>query len=98
MHLQIWHLKWEIKGLTADDAKLYIRYTADKRLIQSGLKKVYRVNSNPLTWLDEILNGVEHTNFFENRVTEYTKSSTKGTWENVFDTMDKSPEQREIIL
>jgi ribonucleoside-diphosphate reductase beta chain len=43
-----------------------------------------------LPWLDEILNGVEHTNFFENRVTEYTKAATTGSWEDVFDSIDKA--------
>ncbi len=28
---------------------------------------------NPLTWLDDMLNGVEHMNFFEGRATEYSK-------------------------
>jgi ribonucleoside-diphosphate reductase beta chain len=37
-----------------------------------------------------MLNGVEHTNFFENRVTEYTKAATVGTWEEAFENMDKS--------
>jgi len=46
------------------------------------------IDDNPLTWLDEILNGVEHTNFFENRVTEYSKASTTGTWEDVFAQID----------
>jgi hypothetical protein len=31
-----------------------------------------------------MLNGVEHTNFFENRATEYSKAATKGDWEEVF--------------
>ena len=34
--------------------------------------------------MDEMLNGAEHTNFFENRATEYAKASTEGTWEQVF--------------
>ncbi|MFP3027644.1 MAG: ribonucleotide-diphosphate reductase subunit beta, partial [Wolbachia sp.] len=42
------------------------------------------VNDNPIPWLDEILNGVEHTNFFENRVTEYSRAATQGTWEEAF--------------
>ena len=46
------------------------------------------IDDNPLPWLDEILNGVEHTNFFENRVTEYSKASTTGSWENVFADLD----------
>jgi ribonucleoside-diphosphate reductase beta chain len=68
--------------------KRYIRYIADRRLNQLGLKDIYMIDINPLPWLDEILNGVEHTNFFENRVTEYSKSSTTGTWEDVFNEID----------
>jgi ribonucleoside-diphosphate reductase beta chain len=75
----------DIEGLTADDVKRYIRYIADRRLVQIGLNPLYRINKNPLTWLDELLNGIEHANFFENRVTEYAKASTKGTWDEVFD-------------
>jgi len=53
-------------------------------LQQLGLNEVYNIAKNPLPWMDEILNGVEHTNFFENRVTEYTKAATTGTWEEAF--------------
>lgn len=74
----------DIEGLTANGVKEYIRYIGDRRLKQLGLDPVYGVTRNPLPWLDEILNGVEHTNFFENRVTEYAKASTKGTWEEAF--------------
>ena len=42
------------------------------------------IESNPLPWIDYILNGMEHVNFFENRVTEYTKAATTGTWEEAF--------------
>jgi len=73
-----------IEGLTAQEVKLYIRYIADRRLVQLGLEPIYRVGKNPLPWMDDILNGVEHTNFFENRVTEYTKAATSGTWDEAF--------------
>ena len=73
-----------IEGLTAEEVKNYIRYIADRRLQQLGLNEVYNIAKNPLPWMDEILNGVEHTNFFENRVTEYTKAATTGTWEEAF--------------
>jgi ribonucleoside-diphosphate reductase beta chain len=74
----------DVQGLTARQVKQYVRYIADRRLLQLGLREVYMIEENPLTWLDELLNGVEHTNFFENRVTEYAKASTQGTWEEVF--------------
>ena len=65
--------------------------------MQLGLKEIYLVDNNPLPWLDEMLNGVEHANFFEARATEYTKAATTGTWENVFADMDakKSSNQEE---
>ena len=28
--------------------------------------------------------GVEHTNFFEGRATEYSRASTKGSWDETF--------------
>jgi ribonucleoside-diphosphate reductase beta chain len=82
-----------VEGLTPREVKRYIRYIADRRLSQLGLKDIYMIDANPLPWLDEILNGVEHTNFFENRVTEYSKASTTGTWEDVFTEIDQSREK-----
>ncbi len=73
-----------VQGLSAEDVKTYIRWTADRRLLQLGLQPMYRIAKNPLPWLDAILNGVEHTNFFENRATEYSKASTQGSWEDAF--------------
>jgi ribonucleoside-diphosphate reductase beta chain len=74
----------EIDELKAVDLKRYIRYIADYRLTQLGLKPIYLIEKNPLPWLDQMLNGVEHTNFFENRVTEYSRAATEGTWEDAF--------------
>jgi len=73
-----------VEGLDAPSVKRYIRFIADRRLVQLGLEPFYRVERNPLPWLDEILSAVEHTNFFENRATEYSKASTSGTWEEAF--------------
>jgi ribonucleoside-diphosphate reductase beta chain len=73
-----------VEGLGPDEVKQYIRFIADRRLTQLGLEPMYHIEQNPLPWLDEILNGVEHTNFFENRVTEYTRAATQGTWEEAF--------------
>jgi ribonucleoside-diphosphate reductase beta chain len=74
----------EVEGLTGALVKQYIRYIADRRLVQLGLEPLYRLDSNPLPWVDEMMNGVEHANFFENRATEYTKAATRGTWEEAF--------------
>jgi ribonucleoside-diphosphate reductase beta chain len=74
-----------IEGLEGKEVKAYIRYIADRRLSQLGLQPVYRIEQNPLPWMEEMLNGVEHANFFENRSTEYSKAATQGTWEEAFE-------------
>ncbi len=74
-----------VQGLEAAEVKRYIRYIADRRLAQLDLQPIYRVEANPLPWLDAMLNGVEHTNFFENRATEYSRAATQGSWEEAFD-------------
>lgn len=73
-----------VEGLEAEDVKQYIRYIADRRLLQLGLEEEYHVEANPLPWLDSMLNAVEHTNFFENRATEYSKAATQGSWDEAF--------------
>ncbi|MCB2081938.1 MAG: ribonucleotide-diphosphate reductase subunit beta [Rickettsiales bacterium] len=78
------NIEGSIQGISSREVKDYIRYIADRRLIQLDIQPVYHITKNPLPWLDEILNGVEHTNFFENRVTEYTKAATAGNWEEVW--------------
>lgn len=74
-----------VEGLTAAEVKAYLRYIADRRLAQLGLQPLYGNQENPLPWLDAMLNGMEHTNFFENRATEYSKAATRGSWEEAFD-------------
>ena len=69
-----------VEGMTPADIKNYIRYIADWRLGQLKLEPVYGLTKHPLPWLSEILNGVEHANFFEQRATEYSKGATKGDW------------------
>jgi ribonucleoside-diphosphate reductase beta chain len=82
----------EIEGMGPNDIKAYIRYIADWRLAQLKLPTVFgcfeardggyeaRV-AHPLPWLQEILNGVEFANFFEQRATEYSKAATRGRWD-----------------
>jgi len=73
-----------VEGLEADEIKQYLRHIADRRLSQLGLQPIYRIEKNPLPWLDAMLNGMEHTNFFENRATEYSRAATQGSWEEAF--------------
>ena len=71
---------YDIPGITADDVKKYIRYLADRRLIQIGLKGNWHVKRNPLPWLEWIINGDSFKNFFEGVVTDYSAEGLTGDW------------------
>jgi ribonucleoside-diphosphate reductase beta chain len=71
-------------NLDAADVKQYIRYITDRRLISLGLKGIMKVKKNPLPWVEEMINAPTHTNFFENRATDYAKGALVGTWEDVW--------------
>ena len=71
-------------GLSSDDVKKYIRYIADRRLISLGLKGIFKVKRNPLPWVEEMINAPTHTNFFENRATDYAKGALSGDWGDVW--------------
>lgn len=73
-----------IEGLTPEEVKQYIRYIADRRLQGLGLDPIFGIEKNPLVWLDYMMSGVEHANFFENRATEYAKGTLTGSWNDVW--------------
>ena len=73
-----------MEDLTAEDVKKYIRYIADRRLISLGLKGIFKVKKNPLPWVEEMINAPTHTNFFENRATDYAKGALSGNWGDVW--------------
>jgi len=73
-----------MEGLSSDDVKRYIRYICDRRLISLGLKGIFKVKKNPLPWVEEMINAPTHTNFFENRATDYAKGALSGTWDDVW--------------
>lgn len=73
-----------MENLTADDVKIYIKYICDRRLISLGLKGIFKVKKNPLRWMEEMINAPVHTNFFENKSTDYAKGALTGSWENVW--------------
>jgi ribonucleoside-diphosphate reductase beta chain len=73
-----------MEDLSAEDVKKYIRYIADRRLISLGLKGVFKVKRNPLPWVEEMINAPTHTNFFENRATDYAKGALSGDWGDVW--------------
>lgn len=70
-----------VEGLTSEEVKQYIRYLADQRLIQLGLKGIFKVKENPIKWLDWIVSGDSMSNFFEKRVTDYNANGLTGDWQ-----------------
>jgi glutaredoxin 3 len=67
-----------MEGITQSEVKEYIRYIADRRLINLGLKPNWDIEFNPLPWLDWVLNGDSFKNFFEGRVTDYSADGMSG--------------------
>jgi len=87
----------EVQGMNPADIKSYIRFIADWRLRQLQLPEVFGIKENPLPWLQSMLSGVEHANFFEARSTEYSKAATRGQWhgpEGVWTEFDKMLSKR----
>lgn len=63
-------------GLSCDEFCEYIDYIADRRLEDCGLPRQNPGAKNPFPWLAEIQDMKKEANFFEQRVTEYQKSSS----------------------
>lgn len=73
-----------VEGMTPEELKDYVQFIMDWRLYQLGLgPEVTR--PNPLPWLQAMLSGIEHANFFEQRSTSYSKGGSKSDWGTVWD-------------
>ncbi|QIH04882.1 ribonucleoside-diphosphate reductase subunit M2 [Dasineura jujubifolia toursvirus 2a] len=59
--------------------KQYIRFIADKRLTTMRYKSIFGIKNNPLPEFEIMINAPIHTNFFENRSTDYAKTDN-GDW------------------
>ena len=75
-----------MENLTENDVKMYIRYICDRRLISLGMKGLFKVKKNPLPWVEEMINAPTHTNFFENKSTDYARGALTGDWKDVWGT------------
>lgn len=69
-----------MEGITSKEVKQYIRYLADRRLLQLGLKPNFGVRDNPLPWVDWIVAGDSFKNFFEGTVTDYNAEGMTGSF------------------
>ena len=66
----------EAVGLSREEFSQYIDFIADRRLEGVGLAPLSATPiENPLPWLAELMDVRKEQNFFEGRVTEYSKTS-----------------------
>lgn len=65
-----------ILGLNAEMFSEYLRYIANRRLVQIGLNPEYQNVKNPFPWMSEMLDLKKEKNFFETRVIEYQTGGT----------------------
>ena len=73
-------------GMNADEMCKYIEFVADNLLMNLDINKLYNA-TNPFLFMENI--GLENkTNFFEHRVTEYSKANSTATIEETSLTLD----------
>ncbi|MBA6421028.1 ribonucleotide-diphosphate reductase subunit beta [Pseudomonas neustonica] len=60
-----------VLGMNAAMMEDYLKFIANRRLTQIGLKEEYPGTSNPFPWMSEIMDLKKEKNFFETRVIEY---------------------------
>lgn len=66
------------QDLTLEESKDFINYLEELRLYQLGYIESNSVRKNPLKWIDYIISGSTHTNFFEARVVDYSHNALEG--------------------
>lgn len=86
-YIDLLYSKGTQEDLDEFQMKGYIRYLGNLRLSQLGLMEPKDVGNNPLPWMEWLLSGQKHDNFFEKRVTDYSHSGLKGNvdyskWQN----------------
>ena len=69
-------LPCKLIGMNSDLMSQYIKFVADRLVVQLGYKKIYNVE-NCFPWM-ELISLQGKTNFFEKRVSEYALATTTG--------------------
>lgn len=77
-YIELVYEKGGQEGMTATDMKDYIMYLADLRLAALDLPVIYKIDENPLEWMDWILSGRKHGNFFEEKQAGYDHTGLVG--------------------
>jgi ribonucleoside-diphosphate reductase beta chain len=75
----------DIEGLTKEQLKAFIKARANEKLVELGYQTIYNdIDPNLLKqmeWFGHLTSGKTHTDFFSNRVTNYSKST--GDWSDL---------------
>ena len=80
-------LPCSLLGMNAELMEQYIKFVADRLIVQLGYEKIWKVD-NPFTWMEAI--SIEgKTNFFEHRPTQYQRADVQNKTKNeAFDILD----------
>ena len=73
----------DLPNLSKEQVIEYIKYLADHRLGQLGLKANYFVKENPIPWLDKFFL-LAHEDLFSATGTEYNRDSGNQDWDSLF--------------
>lgn len=88
-----------VEGVTLHDLKAFIRFRANTKLGDIGLKKLWKNIDKKalenLEWFDVLSAGVSHADFFAQRVTDYSKGQC--SFENVWGDYDAKRDQEKIL-
>ena len=68
-----------ILGLNCGLFKEFLRFIANRRLSQIGLKPIFENAGNPFPWMSEAIDLKKEKNFFETRVLDY-QTGSKLSW------------------
>lgn len=69
-----------VLGMNASMMEEYLKFIANRRLVQIGLKEEYPNVTNPFPWMSEMMDLKKEKNFFETRVIEYQTGGAL-TWD-----------------
>lgn len=73
--------------VTAAQMKEYVRYVANYRLRQLGLKPVASAETDPIPDVTSLFDAVTHGNFFEREIVDYSRNNLEGTFsDSVYET------------
>lgn len=71
-YIDLVYLESDQEGMSKEELKEYILYLRELRLFQLGMLSNVEVRKNPLPWMEWLVSGTKHDNFFEKKVTDYT--------------------------